>query len=94
MKKLLYICKQIGTVVRSSHPVPPPARLIWFGLAVDFLKVVKYLFFYGKSLRDEKSLYICNVVLKGSVFQAKDGNECSPADYRENRSSRSLGLFS
>ena len=40
MKKLLYICKQIGTVVRSSHPVPPPARLNHFNLAVDFLEAM------------------------------------------------------
>ena len=44
MNFLLYICKQKGTVVRLSHPVPPPARLIRFSLAVDFLKVVNGAF--------------------------------------------------
>ena len=38
-KKCLYFCEQIGTVVRLSHPVPPPARSVFIGLA-DVLKVV------------------------------------------------------
>ena len=37
-------------------------------------------FFVSLSCGFMKKLYFCGVVLKGSVFQAKDGNECSPAD--------------
>lgn len=40
MKKSIYLCKQLGTEVRWTHPVPPPARLNSFGLAVDFLETV------------------------------------------------------